>query len=146
MPKNRITEAAVCQNPILFYSILSYGRVKLADERLIWCLKNIGLPTTNYMTAKQNPEYLQKINALEALLLKDNVLLTRQELKVLYAAIEGKTNHEIAEELGTSLCTIKTHKNRIITKLGLKGKVAFQKYLLKMAGSYLIVQKINPKL
>jgi len=93
------------------------------------------------MTAKQNPEYLQKINALEALLLKDNVLLTRQELKVLYATIEGKTNDEIAEELSISVYTIKTHKNHIITKLGLKGKVEFQKYLLKMASSYLIVQK-----
>jgi DNA-binding NarL/FixJ family response regulator len=85
------------------------------------------------MTAKQNSDYLQKLNALEVILLKDNVLLTRQELKVLHAAIEGKTNEEIAEELGRHLCTIKTHKNNLISKLNLQGKVAFQKYVLKMA-------------
>lgn len=85
------------------------------------------------MTAKQSSDYLQKLNALEVVLLKDNVLLTRQELKVLYAAIEGKTNEEIAEELGRHLCTIKTHKNNLISKLNLQGKVAFQKYVLKMA-------------
>ena len=85
------------------------------------------------MTAKQNSDYLQKLNALEVILLKDNILLTRQELKVLHAAIEGKTNEEIAEELGRHLCTIKTHKNNLISKLNLQGKVAFQKYVLKMA-------------
>ena len=85
------------------------------------------------MTAKQNSDYLQKLNALEVILLKDNVLLTRQELKVLHAAIEGKTNEEIAEELGRHLCTIKTNKNNLISKLNLQGKVAFQKYVLKMA-------------
>lgn len=85
------------------------------------------------MTVKQNLEYLQKLNALEVYLLKDNVVLTRQELKVLYAAIEGKTNLEIAEEFCTSLCTIKTHKNNLISKLNLEGKVGFQKYVLKLA-------------
>jgi DNA-binding NarL/FixJ family response regulator len=62
------------------------------------------------MTANQNPNYLEKLNRLELHLLGENVELTRQELKVLYAAIEGKTNEEIAEELGRNLCTIKTHK------------------------------------
>ena len=85
------------------------------------------------MTVKQSSDYLQKLNALEVVLLKDNVLLTRQELKVLYWSIEGKTNEEIAEELGRHLCTIKTHKNNLISKLNLQGKAAFQKYLLKMA-------------
>ncbi len=87
------------------------------------------------MTAKQNLEYLKKLNALQVVLLKDNVLLTRQELKVLCAAIEGKTNLEIADELGTSPCTVKTHKNNLIAKLNLKGKLEFQKYVLKMMKS-----------
>ncbi len=85
------------------------------------------------MTAKQNSDYLEKLNRLELSLLSENVELTRQELKVLYWSIEGKTNEEIAEELGRNLCTIKTHKNNLISKLNLQGKVAFQKYLLKMA-------------
>jgi DNA-binding CsgD family transcriptional regulator len=85
------------------------------------------------MTAKQNSDYLEKLNHLELRLLSENVELTRQELKVLYWAIEGKTNEEIAIVLTLSISTIKTHKNRLIAKLHLQGKVAFQKYVLKMA-------------
>jgi hypothetical protein len=44
------------------------------------------------MTVKQSSDYLEKLNRLEQFLLGEEVELTRQELKVLYAAIEGKTN------------------------------------------------------
>lgn len=44
------------------------------------------------MTAKQHSEQLEKLKTLELFLLKENVLLTRQELRVLYEAIEGKGN------------------------------------------------------
>lgn len=85
------------------------------------------------MTAKQQPEYFEELDALEIFLLRNNTLLTHQELKVLYAAMSGKTNAEIAEELCRSIATVKTHKNHIIRKLGLKGKEGFRRYLLKMA-------------
>lgn len=85
------------------------------------------------MTSNQNLDYLEKLNRLELHLLSENVELTRQELKVLYWAIEGKTNEEIATAMSLSIYTIKTHKNNLIAKLNLQGKVAFQKYLLKMA-------------
>ncbi|AEI47126.1 helix-turn-helix transcriptional regulator [Runella slithyformis] len=88
------------------------------------------------MTAKQNSDYLEKLNRLDQSLLRENVELTRQELKVLYWAIEGKTNEEIAEELDRHLCTIKTHKNNLIAKLNLKGRIEFQKYVLKMMKSH----------
>lgn len=94
-----------------------------------------GRQLSNDMTAKQHSEEHEKLNALELFLLKENVLLTRQELKVLYAAIEGKTTPEIAEEFGVSFHTIKTHKNNLISKLNLKGRVEFQKYVLKMMKS-----------
>lgn len=85
------------------------------------------------MTAKQNSDYLEKLKRLELRLLSENVQLTRQELKVLYWSIEGKTNEEIAIVLTLSIYTIKTHKNNLISKLNLQGKIAFRKYLLKMA-------------
>jgi DNA-binding CsgD family transcriptional regulator len=85
------------------------------------------------MTANQNPDYLEKLNRLELHLLSEGIVLTRQELKVLYWAIEGKTNEEIATVLTLSISTIKSHKNRLIAKLNLQGKVGFQKYVLKMA-------------
>lgn len=86
------------------------------------------------MTANQNQfSYFEKLKSLEKILLQENIVLTQQELKVLYWAIEGKTNEEIATAMSLSIYTIKTHKNNLIAKLNLQGKVAFQKYLLKMA-------------
>lgn len=85
------------------------------------------------MTAKQHAEQLAKLNALELLLLKENVLLTRQELRVLYEAIDGKGNTEIAQLMHVCLGTIKTHKHNLITKLGIQGKDEFRKYTAKLA-------------
>ena len=86
------------------------------------------------MTANQNQfSYFEKLKSLEKILLQENIVLTQQELKVLYWAIEGKANEEIATAMSLSIYTIKTHKNNLIAKLNLQGKVAFQKYLLKMA-------------
>ena len=62
----------------------------------------------NDMTAKQHAEQLEKLNVLELLLLKENVLLTRQELRVLYEAIDGKGNTEIAQLMHVCLGTIRT--------------------------------------
>jgi len=88
------------------------------------------------MTVKQSSDYLEKLNRLEQFLLGEEVELTKQELKVLYWVIEGKTNEEIAEELDRHLCTIKTHKNNLISKLNLQGRIEFQKYVLKMMKSH----------
>jgi len=86
------------------------------------------------MTANQHQLVpLEKRNCLEAYLILQNVALTRQELNVLYWSMEGKTNAEIAEALGISPSTIKAHKNNLIAKLGLTGRVDFQKYLLAIA-------------
>lgn len=46
------------------------------------------------MKSSNQGEELQK---LENILLKDNILLTRQELRILYETIDGKGNAEIAQ-------------------------------------------------
>ncbi len=81
------------------------------------------------MKSSNQWEELQK---LENILLKDNILLTRQELRVLYEAIEGKGNAEIAQLMHVCLGTVKTHKNNLIAKLGIQGKEEFRKYVAKL--------------
>jgi DNA-binding NarL/FixJ family response regulator len=74
----------------------------------------------------------EELQKLENILLKDNIRLTRQELRVLYETMDGKGNAEIAQFMHLCLGAIKTHKNNLIAKLGLKGKEEFRKYVVKL--------------
>lgn len=63
--------------------------------------------------------------------------LTGRQLEVLRLICDGKTEREIADELGISFHTAHAHKNNIMQKLGLHSKVelvryAVQRNLLKM--------------
>ncbi|MFW6338603.1 MAG: response regulator transcription factor [Alkalispirochaetaceae bacterium] len=63
--------------------------------------------------------------------------LTSRQIEVLRLICEGKTEREIAGELGISFHTAHAHKNNIMQKLGLHSKVelvryAVQRNLLKM--------------
>lgn len=49
--------------------------------------------------------------------------LTPREREVFQAMAAGMTNHEIGTELFMSEATVKTHVNRILTKLGLRDRV-----------------------
>lgn len=56
------------------------------------------------------------------------------ENRVINLAVECLTNKEIGEQLKIKVSTVKSHRRRIMKKLGLKGKNEFLKYLvLKMA-------------
>jgi DNA-binding NarL/FixJ family response regulator len=50
--------------------------------------------------------------------------LTERELTVLRAMATGATNAEIAAELYVSVATVKTHVARVLSKLGLRDRVA----------------------
>jgi DNA-binding NarL/FixJ family response regulator len=50
--------------------------------------------------------------------------LTDRELTVLRAMATGATNAEIASELYLSVATVKTHVARVLSKLGLRDRVA----------------------
>lgn len=56
--------------------------------------------------------------------------LTVTEKQVLRSIAEYKTNQQIAEELFISPLTVKTHRQNISIKIGLKGKHALMKFAL----------------
>ena len=56
--------------------------------------------------------------------------LTGTEKQVLRAIAEYKTNQQIADELFISPLTVKTHRQNISIKVGLKGKHALMKFAL----------------
>lgn len=49
--------------------------------------------------------------------------LTKRETQVLEKIFEGKSNHEISEELIVSINTVKTHVAHILKKKNVKNRV-----------------------
>ena len=62
------------------------------------------------------------------------VEFTRQEIKVLKLASEGYLNKEIADNLNVAETTIKRHRQNCMQKLGIKGKQAMNRFLMKFKG------------
>lgn len=59
---------------------------------------------------------------------------TRQEIKILKLASDGHLNKEIAENLGIAETTVKRHRQNCMRKLGIKGKQAMNRFLMKFKG------------
>ena len=59
------------------------------------------------------------------------VEFTRQEIKVLKLASEGHLNKEIADNLKIAETTVKRHRQNCMQKLGIKGKQAMNRFLMK---------------
>ena len=59
--------------------------------------------------------------------------LTRQEINVLKLVIAGLTNQKIADELGVSLLTIKSHRRHISLKAAVKGVTEIRKFVREAA-------------
>ena len=62
------------------------------------------------------------------------VEFTRQEIKVLKLASDGHLNKEIADHLKIAETTVKCHRQNCMRKLGIKGKQAMNRFLMKFKG------------
>jgi two-component system, NarL family, response regulator LiaR len=70
-------------------------------------------------------------------------LLSEPEERVLIGVARGLSNQEIAEELGLSLSTVRTHVSKILSKLHLENRTQAALYALKK-GMVLLVQVKAP--
>jgi DNA-binding NarL/FixJ family response regulator len=57
--------------------------------------------------------------------------LSKRELEVLNLVVAGKSNTDIAHQLGISAKTVNTHKTHILEKLGLSNTTELVKYAIK---------------
>ena len=62
------------------------------------------------------------------------VEFTRREIKILNLASEGYLNKEIADQLSIAETTVKRHRQNCMRKLGIKGKQAMNRFLMKFKG------------
>ena len=53
-----------------------------------------------------------------------------RENRIINLAKEGLTNKEIAMQLNIEESTVKCHRRNVMRKVGMKGKVAFLRFLL----------------
>ncbi len=67
--------------------------------------------------------------------LKRSYFLTQREIEVSELVRRGCTNHDIAEELGIGLPTVKTHIMRIFDKLGIENRASLAARLGLLAGT-----------
>jgi DNA-binding NarL/FixJ family response regulator len=57
--------------------------------------------------------------------------LTEREAQVLQLVTEGRSNSDIAEQLGISIKTVETHRTHLMRKLGVHERTALVKYALR---------------
>lgn len=72
-----------------------------------------------------------------------NAELTFKEHEVLSLCKKGLSCQEMAEILFVSEDTIKTHRKRIVKKLGLYGKREFRKFIMDLVVEELMLQNNN---
>ncbi|RUA30562.1 MAG: hypothetical protein DSY77_14045 [Bacteroidetes bacterium] len=72
-----------------------------------------------------------------------NAELTFKEQEVLSLCKKGLSCQEMAEILFVSEDTIKTHRKRIVKKLGLYGKREFRKFIMDLVVEELMLQNNN---
>jgi DNA-binding NarL/FixJ family response regulator len=58
-------------------------------------------------------------------------ILTSKEREVLQLLAEGKTNRQVAMQLGVSVKTVETHRRRIMKKLDLRNLAELGKYAIR---------------
>ncbi|HMQ43599.1 MAG TPA: response regulator transcription factor [Mariniflexile sp.] len=99
------------------FNVYGYILKEFAIEEIEICIKNV-LNNKPYFS-DEIASYLNHnpINKSEKL-----ELLTKTELRIIKLVSEGKSSHDIADELFISVRTVDKHRSNIVAKLGLDNK------------------------
>jgi two-component system nitrate/nitrite response regulator NarL len=102
----------------------SAGRVSICDSEL-----NVVRDTLNDLADRISADSIAMTTALPSsgeempLFERRRFGLTRRELQVIGAILEGQTNKDIAATFSISQCTVKHHLTRIFDKLGVSNRL-----------------------
>jgi len=88
----------------------------------LWKVISAGLAIICFVLFWQNLQLKKKDELQVAASNKVDVNLTNQEVKILQLIQEGKSNKEIASELFVELSTVKSHINKLYSKLNIKSR------------------------
>lgn len=58
--------------------------------------------------------------------------LTKREREIMHAVVDGRTNKEIANELGIAVKTVDTHRERLMKKIGAHNSADIVRYAMQM--------------
>ncbi len=87
---------------------------------------------TTFFSARASQLLLNEVvEGRGTLRVKNEAELTPREREVLILVAKGLANKEIARQLGIGTRTIETHRERIGSKLGLRGAAALTRYAIK---------------
>lgn len=96
-----------------------------------------------YLTSNVTREFLQDYSGEGYHHKNEEYRLTEREEQVLRLIIEGKSNKEIAAELGISPKTVSVHRTNIMTKFKVQNTVELIRYV---AGNHLAGMEITSKM
>lgn len=88
------------------------------------------------MISENTPPHFYQIKVI-------NAQLTFKEQEVFSLCKKGLSCQEMTEILFVSEYTIKTHRKRIVKKLGLYGKREFRKFIMDLVAEELMLQHDN---
>jgi DNA-binding CsgD family transcriptional regulator len=71
-----------------------------------------------------------------------NYSLTFQEVKIINYIKDGLSSQQIADKLIISIKTVKTHRQNIMKKVGLKGKTEFTQFVFAFTPPQISIKKI----
>lgn len=84
-----------------------------------------------FLTGKVTQEVLQEYSQNGSNLVEDELYLTERENQVLSLIVDGKSNKEIALQLGISPKTVSVHRTNIMTKLNVQNTVDLIRFVTK---------------
>jgi DNA-binding CsgD family transcriptional regulator len=104
-------------------------------EKAAESIEDLSMPIALYLSFqnRRNPNQARTINSLESSRESGDAKLSARQLAILRGMVEGKTNHELAIELGFSVSTIRHETMRIYHALAVSDRKEAAKKALMLS-------------